>query len=144
MLMTFELKFKYSEKATKICPFSHFLFDIYLVASNYNWKICQIFVSFSEYLNFTMFFMAHNLCHCCWCLVVNYSEFFLATIQQSASSHQAVVRKSSGSHVRKWLKVWAMWLSLYNQVIHGPLWFMGNQKKDFSKTLSSLLNHFII
>ena len=46
-------KFRYSEKATK--SWSIFLsFLHYLVTSNYNyWKMGQMFVAFSEYLNFT-------------------------------------------------------------------------------------------
>ena len=48
------LKFRYSEKATKIWPI--FFFGImYLVALNYNWKMGQTFVAFSEYLNFMKF-----------------------------------------------------------------------------------------
>ena len=38
------LKFRYSEKANKIWPI--FFFWHYLVASNYKWKIGQIFVAF--------------------------------------------------------------------------------------------------
>ena len=41
-------KFRYSEKANLPLFFWH-----YLVASNYKWKMGQIFVAFSEYQNFT-------------------------------------------------------------------------------------------
>ena len=47
------VKFRYSEKATQIWSIFFFLFDItYLISSNYKWKMGQIFVAFSEYLNF--------------------------------------------------------------------------------------------
>ena len=45
------LKFRYSEKATKIGPSSTGFWH-YFVASNESWKMGQIFVAFSEYLNF--------------------------------------------------------------------------------------------
>ena len=45
-----KLKFRYSEKATKIMPVFYFLFDI--VASTFEWNMGQIFVAFSEYQNF--------------------------------------------------------------------------------------------
>ena len=49
------VKFIYSEKATKIWHTFHSLFEItYIVASNYMWKMGQVFVPFSEYLNFTI------------------------------------------------------------------------------------------
>ena len=46
------LKFRYSEKATQKFGSSTTLFWHYLVASNYKWKIRQIVVTFSGYLNF--------------------------------------------------------------------------------------------
>ena len=48
------LKFRYSEKATKICPTYQYSFGNTLVVSNYKWKMSQIFVPFSEYPNFKM------------------------------------------------------------------------------------------
>ena len=48
------LKFRYSEKATKICPIFHlhsFETTKYKVMSNEKWKMGLIFVAFSEYLN---------------------------------------------------------------------------------------------
>ena len=42
------LKFGYSEKKTHKSLAFHFLFDV----SNYKWKMGQIFVAFSKYLNF--------------------------------------------------------------------------------------------
>ena len=50
-ILTNLLKFRYSEKATKISSIFQFFWH-YLVASNYKWKMGQIFVAFSEYLNF--------------------------------------------------------------------------------------------
>ena len=47
------LKFRYSEEATKMWPIFHSFFDITCyVVSNYKWKMGQLFVAFSEYLNF--------------------------------------------------------------------------------------------
>ena len=44
------IKCRYSEKATKIWPIFHFLFDItYIVATNHKWKMGFIFVAFSGY-----------------------------------------------------------------------------------------------
>ena len=58
------LKFRYSEKATKIWPICIPLFFWhYLVTSNNKWKMGQNFVAFSEYLNFnrTTFALSINM-----------------------------------------------------------------------------------
>ena len=47
-----KLKCSFSEKATKICAFLPHGFDIYLVNVKTMRKIVQIFVAFSEKLNF--------------------------------------------------------------------------------------------
>ena len=47
------VKFRYYEKAAQIWPIFHFFFCHYLVSSNYEWKMGQIVVAFSEYLTFT-------------------------------------------------------------------------------------------
>ena len=44
------LQMRIPGKATKFWPIFHFLFDItYIIASNYKWKMGQIFVAYSEY-----------------------------------------------------------------------------------------------
>jgi hypothetical protein len=48
------VKFSYSEMASKDSTIFHFLIDI-TVALNYKWKMGQIVVVFSEYLNFNFF-----------------------------------------------------------------------------------------
>ena len=47
------LKFRYSEKTTNIWPIFHSFFWQPFAASNHKWKMRQIFVASSEYLNFT-------------------------------------------------------------------------------------------
>ena len=50
------IKFTYSEKASKIWPILHSFFDIkYVVPSDYQCNMGQIFVAFLEYLNFADF-----------------------------------------------------------------------------------------
>ena len=46
------VKFGYSEKATNFEKIFHLKFDVYWVASNFQWKIFSNFVAFSEYPNF--------------------------------------------------------------------------------------------
>ena len=46
------VKFSFSEKATKICTMVLMVFDDYLVNVKTIRKIAQIFVAFSEMLNF--------------------------------------------------------------------------------------------
>ena len=48
-----QLKFIYSEKATKFCGIFHLLLS-YVVSVNSKVKILQNFVAFSEYINFTL------------------------------------------------------------------------------------------
>ena len=48
------LMFRYYEKAKTFLAFFHSF-----LASNYKWKMGQIFVAFAEYLNFTV----PNCCH---------------------------------------------------------------------------------
>ena len=48
----FRIKFRYSEKATKNCAHLPLSFWQHLVVSNFQRKMGQIFVTFSEYLNF--------------------------------------------------------------------------------------------
>ena len=49
--MTYQIKFRYSEKATKFCEMSNLLLS-YVVPFKSKVEISQNFVAFSEYLNF--------------------------------------------------------------------------------------------
>ena len=49
------MKVQISEKVTKIWPFFHSFFWHDFAATNYKWKMGQVFVAFSEYLKFKPF-----------------------------------------------------------------------------------------
>ena len=48
------VKFRYSEEAKTNCPHPPLFVLHYLLASKFKWKMGQMFVAFSEYLNFTI------------------------------------------------------------------------------------------
>ena len=55
-----KVKFIYSEKATKFCEIFPLLLTV-CTAVKSKGKISQIFVAFSEYMNFTLMFKSDNL-----------------------------------------------------------------------------------
>ena len=57
-----------------ICHLPLFIFWHYLIASNYKWKMGQIFVAFSEYLNITVRLDIHICTYSVCTLYANYNQ----------------------------------------------------------------------
>ena len=62
----YNLKFIYSEKATKFCEIFTLLLS-YVVPVKSKVKILQNFVAFSEYMNFTVAVAKDSYCNCPCC-----------------------------------------------------------------------------